>query len=569
MFTSRAVALAAALTAALPAAAHAAPGDHLLISREAGATGAPANAISYNPSISGNGDRVAFSTKATNLSGADLDDVQDVFARTVSTHANRLVSLRPNVMPWLIGEPADADSHSARISANGRHVVFTSRAANLSDDDLDPVQDVFVRDLQSGTLTLVSRATGGAGDAADEDSRRPSISADGRFVAFESDADNLTAVNAAGKTDVFVRDLQTNTTMLASRHGAGAADEDATHPAISGDGSTVAFFSAAENLSADDAPALVDVFTHTLATGTAELVSRQSASAGGAGQNAGAGTVNHVSLSHDGNRVAFTSAATNLGEDAAGHVKVFVRDRAAQTTTLASRAAALADGSSFEPSLSGDGTRLTFHTYATTFDPRDSDIAGDVYLRDLSAGTTRLLSVTPDGTKGNSASFDADLSADGRFVAFKTHATNLVPGAAQQIVRHEIAEPAPTGPSGDTAGSTTGGAPGAGAPGAGAPVPAKRLRAGRLAFGKTGSRCVRAGRLVIRLKLMDASPGARITSTRVRIGRTPAKRFLGGKARRTVLRGVPGTRVTVRITAKTSTSATLKRTRTYRRCAAR
>ena len=188
-----------------------------------------------------------------------------------------------------------------------------------------------MRDLQAGTTTLVSRASGPGGAGGDSASTGPAISADGRFVAFESSAENLSDEDSAGTSDVFVRDLQTSTTTLASRaNGPGGAGGDGTSfsPSISADGRHVAFESTADNLSAEDDDAVNDVFVRDLQGATTTLASR-AAGAGGAG---GDGTSGLPAISADGRFVAFSSDADNLSaEDADAVLDVFVRDLQAAT----------------------------------------------------------------------------------------------------------------------------------------------------------------------------------------------------------------------------------------------
>src|SRR4051794_36626829 len=152
------------------------------------------------------------------------------------------------------GATGNDGSTAAALAAGGRFVAFSSNATNLHPDDADAVSDVFVRDLQAGTLVLASRGSGIAGAKGDGSSGVPSISSDGRFVAFASNATNLVTEDADGTSDIVVRDLQTNTTTLVSRaSGAGVkSNADSFTPAISANGRFVAFASNASNLSPDD-----------------------------------------------------------------------------------------------------------------------------------------------------------------------------------------------------------------------------------------------------------------------------------------------------------------------------
>lgn len=567
--------LAAALTPA--AAAEAAPGDTTLVSHQGGT---PSSAHVYSPVISGDGTAVAFSSRATNLSTLDQDDTIDVFAHALGPGTTGLVSARP---PAVVGPDiaADFDAASATISGDGRYVAFESRAINLHDDDQDNTVDVYRRDLVTGAVELVSRASSGIGGAAaDDDSGEPSISADGRLVAFSSRATNLSSSDDDPTRDVFVRDMETDTTYFASRVGGNGGDDDSRRPRISADGSTVVFVSDATDLTGFDDDATTDVFAHTLATGATQFLSRQPAALGGAGQNDDAGVSEAVAVSADGRHVAFTTKATNLTPEHGPVLDVVVRDRIADTVTLASRAdgpaGAAGNAASFQPSISADGTKVAFHTYATNMHAEDTDFAGDVYVRDLAAATTTLASrqsLSLGGAKGDDATFNASLSADGTKVAYTSYADNYANvagyGSAQAFV-HELGGQPPASAGGGTpAPAAPASTPGtASAPAAATPLTPSRTSRPRtrLAFRPGSSRCIRRGRIVMRLKVHRGPRGSKVIRANVRAGKAKTKRLRGTKARRIVLRGLKTKRVTVRITARTSTGALLKRTRTYRTC---
>ena len=335
------------------------------------------------------------------------------------------------------GNGAAGNDHSggASVSGDGRHVAFQSRADNLSDEDNDAVINVYVRDLQAGTTTLVSRASGASGPAANSDSGHATISADGRFVAFHSSATNLSANDVNGGTDVFVRDLQAGTTTLVSRgNGPTGAPSDGSSgdASISADGRFVAFGSTATNLSDEDAPGdLQDLFVRDLQASTTTLVSRASATATGDGTVAdvasGAG-----SISADGRFVAFVSRARNLSDDDRDATDdVFVRDLQTRTTTLVSRAsnavgAAAADQNSGSPSISGDGRFVAFTSDASNLDENNLNVK-DIFVRDTQARTTTLVSRAsgPTGTPSDGFSTSPSISSDGRLIAFESEANSL------------------------------------------------------------------------------------------------------------------------------------------------
>ncbi len=329
------------------------------------------------------------------------------------------------------GTKGDGGSYRASASGDGRFVAFTSDSANLDPDDADTTSDVYVRDLQDNTTTLVSRATGVSGAKGDSGSDHPSISADGRYVAFSSNASNLDPDDTDGNIDVFVRDLQQNTTTLVSRasgaSGAKGNGNGSSEPSLSPDGGSVAFTSNSTNLDPDDTDAASDIYLRDLQQNTTKLVSRATGATGSKGNNFSF----QPSVSDNGGSVAFTSDASNLdpGDTESTH-DIFVRDLQQNTTTLASRAtgASGANGDGVEPWISGNGQLVSF-TAGGHLDPDDSDANNDVYVRDLQQATTILVSraTGANGPNGNDGAVDSSVSQDGRFIAFRSGGSNLHP----------------------------------------------------------------------------------------------------------------------------------------------
>jgi len=422
--------MAAALVAVVALGALALPAsafrdDVVLVSRPT--TGPPADGSSSDPSMSADGRLVAFTSFASGLAEGDDDSATGVFVRDIDAGTTTLVSRATGVT----GDGGDGESSAPAVSADGRHVAFASFADDLSGDDAPATSDIFVRDLQSGTTTLVSRGSGPAGAGGDLGSFAPSISADGRYVAFTSLATNLSGDDLAG-FDVFVRDLVSGTTVLVSRAdglagapGAGAS----TSASISADGRRVAFASGAANLSDDDIDAVTSrVLVRDLDAGSTVLVSRAT---GTAGAPAGAPAL-APAISADGRHVAFESAATGLSPDDVGGVSdVFVRDLAAATTTLVSRApgatGAGGDGNSAAAAISADGSRVAFTSSAGDLSGADGDGLTDVFLRDLATSATVLVSRSPgaQGPAADAASRQPAVNDDGTLVAFASEADNL------------------------------------------------------------------------------------------------------------------------------------------------
>jgi Tol biopolymer transport system component len=298
-------------------------GTNVLISRGDGAGGAiPDSTGAFAPRMSADGNVIAFATRAKNLSSEDSDGNlhTDVFVRVVSTDTTELVSR--TFTDAGIGGSQGAGFY-ASISADGRYVAFDTEAENVTAEDANSVGDVVVRDRVAGTTTLVSRATGANGAPGDYHSWVPQISADGKRVAFVSNADNLGSISNPDpetplhRLNVYVRDLAAGTTVLASR---------ANGP-------------------------------------------------GGAPGNADSGGPNGHAISADGTKVVFHSQATNVGKRGSVAIQSFLRNLATNTTQVVAGGAA----SSQWPVISGDGTHVAFFT-ASGLVSGDTDGQFDVYL---------------------------------------------------------------------------------------------------------------------------------------------------------------------------------------------
>jgi Tol biopolymer transport system component len=364
----------------------------------------------------------AFTSSANNLVPGDSNGSRDVFVRDRQTGTTECVSVDSS------GVQGNADSFTfegALISASGRFVAFTSGASNLVVGDTNGVADVFVRDRSSGTTELVSVASNGS--QGDDYSIAYAITPDGRFVAFYSASSNLVAGGWNGQVQVYLRDRQLGTTVMASLDPNGApADGYCGDPSLSADGRFVAFYSVANNL-APGGTVEGDVYVRDLQAGTIE---RASVNSGGVRGNAFSF---HAYLSADGRYVQFTSAASNLflaGNDQNGSFDVFLRDRQNATTELVSVAmnGGVGNWHSYWGAMSADARFVTFMSDATDLVPGDSNSVRDIFVRDRQTGTTELVSVNSGGGASNIGSEnDPKVSDDGRYAAFSSFSTNLVP----------------------------------------------------------------------------------------------------------------------------------------------
>ena len=274
------------------------------------------------------------------------------------------------------GTPARL-SFDPSASADGRIVAFVTDSA-LDPADGNGREDVYLRDVVAGTTRLVSRTP--AGKAGNGESGTPSVSADGRRVAFDSTSTDLRDGDSNGARDVYVLDLATNTMIHASR-AAAPAGRKSWGAALSADGSLVAFTSEAVNLDPADTDVASDVFVRDLDAATTQLVSRRSDGSKQALPSESA------SISADGSRIAFESYAALEGAGVTGQ-HIYVRDRATAKTVLASRASgatgAPAGNDSYEPVISADGRAVAFRTSATNLGAP----GGYAFVRRLDEATT-------------------------------------------------------------------------------------------------------------------------------------------------------------------------------------
>ena len=395
------------------------------------------------PIFSADGRFVVFDCVNGNLVPNDRNHANDVFVRDTVAETTELISV---LDPTLTSHTPNGISgfYPGSVSANGRYVAFSSDADDLIPGDTNRQRNVFVRDLLLATNVLVSANTNGV--AASGFSFEPAISGNGRYVAFSSYASNLVAGDANNAQDVFLRDLQTGTTMLASVSvdGINPGNSNSFTPVISRDGRYILFHSKASNLTAGSFGNGVEnlflrdvqqgtnyaLTTSTILTGvSAAAMTTDGRFVVYAGILSGTTTSLYVwdtlatariytntalptavSISPDGRRVAYLAGVpTSLN----------VMDFSINSNWVAS-----AGTFASHPGLrfSADGRWLVYATSAVNT-TGDTNTVQDVYLYDFQTGTNFLVSVG-----GNDASDSPDISADGRFVVYRSAATNLVAG---------------------------------------------------------------------------------------------------------------------------------------------
>jgi Tol biopolymer transport system component len=367
------------------------------------------------------------------------------------------------------------------VSADGRYAAFSSNATNLVAGDnnndcsdgngnFQSCSDVFVKDRSTGRLTLVSIA--GNGTQGNGASSSPSISADGRFVAFSSGSTNLVPGDTNNRLDVFVHDRDADGDRVFDEAGAvktervsvssdgsqavhtfGAFADFSRDASITPDGRYVSFTSGANNLVPDDTDH-VDVFVHDRHTGTTVRVSVSSDGRQAPRWRSGltfSAAVGVSAISADGRHVAFHSNVDVTTTSTGGFNGVFVHDRDADAdgvydepgairTVVASRSSdGTRRGDSYGGSISADGRLVAFHSENSLVVPTDTNGGTDAFVLDrdpdddglfdeVGASTTERVSVANDGTQGNGNAFRPSVSGGGRHVIFMSSSTNLVPG---------------------------------------------------------------------------------------------------------------------------------------------
>lgn len=363
------------------------------------------------PAMSGDGRFIVFQSRANSLVSGDTNASDDIFVHDRDTRQTTRASVKSN------GEEVSEESFWPTISADGNVVAFHSDAGDLVPGDTNEWVDTFVHDRITGQTTRVSvNSNGGEGNRDSYGSTPPALSADGRFVAFVSEATNLVAGDTNGTWDIFVRDRQTGQTTRVSVDSSGIEAEASTGsfwPTISRDGRYVAFTSWAENLVAGDTNDTPDVFVHDRETNKTTRVSLTPTGA----QRAEISLAPFIS--GDGRYVTYYTSVFAPG--------VYVYDQQTGITTKVPDPTA-AFSISGHSTLSGDGRYVAFEDTVLGQSPRHTD----TFVYDQQTGQTNRVSSglngqPNDGDDSGLVRFSPRISDDGRFIAFDSTATNLVP----------------------------------------------------------------------------------------------------------------------------------------------
>jgi Ca2+-binding RTX toxin-like protein len=430
-----------------------------------GAAGQQANAASYSPAVSADGQLVAFYSHASNLVSGDNNGAADVFFKNLASGAITRISVAPG------GGEGNGSSFLPSISADGRRIVFVSDASNLVAGDTNGLPDIFVKDLVTGDLSCVSTDAGkGTANGA---SYTPMISGNGRYVVFASDASDLVAGDTNGLRDLFIRDLENGITIRVSTSNAGGqANGPSFTPTLTADGRFLAFSSGARNLAPGDANSFSDVFLRDMGYVGVDVL------AGGSGddtydlvrpdtvqENAGEGSdtviarysgyllpdhVENLMLAAGDRAIGYGNALPNrMSGSAADEVLVgregddtlaggeghdillggdgadVLQGNVLQATTLFANVIG-APVVGLIPAFSVDGRYAVFASNADGLVANDTNAATDIFIKSLVTGQIVRLSTDASGAQANAASYTPGISTDGHLVAFASDASNLV-----------------------------------------------------------------------------------------------------------------------------------------------
>jgi Tol biopolymer transport system component len=433
------LAAVAVATLWLPVAARGAVGELVLVADTGGSDYGEVGQLRHRPAISADGEVVAYVPQSSGEGDPlFLRDMRAAAPVAIVTPSNRRYP--------------GFDSASPALSASGRYLAFASEEATLSSEDADggrgpggvrdssvQIRDIFVYDRATRKMKLVSRRSGRKGEASSNDSDLPSISADGRYVAYDTESSNLAPGDRLVVGGIYRRDLRSEANQLISGvPGIMFWRPGSFSPDISGDGRSVAFVFQYSPTPYDpkNPPANVGKWLHRRHKQIMlwdsrwkrpKLVSRASGRRGGvSNQHCG-----EASVSDSGRFVAFVSKAANLAAgDGNELADVFVRDMRRNVTTLVSRVGrdgAPGDGESSSPSISADGRYVAFQSLAANLAPGDGDDDPDVYVKDLWTNRVALVAPGLDGQPSNGKFGAPAITPDGRYVAFGSTSSNISP----------------------------------------------------------------------------------------------------------------------------------------------
>ncbi|MCD9195867.1 TolB family protein [Streptomyces albireticuli] len=403
------------------------------------ADGAQANGSSKDLVLSGDGRTAVFTSDAADLvSSAAGDGVSQAYARPLRSGKPERVSQSSD------GAPGDAPSQNPAVSGDGRYVVFDSASSNLDPRDANSDEDVFVHDRVTGRTSLLTPPPAAAG--ASGNSGHAAISADGRYVAFQSSREDLVPGDTNGRVDVFVQDRWAHTIKKVSGRQDGSQSVDASSgPTMSADGNLIGFRTGARNVSDRPDPEPESAGPTTYRSHMFAYFNMRTGKLAQAGYTPD-GTMAVVlyddyAFSPDGRYAVYAAAGlipTSPPEASRASCTLFkryktdiyVRDLKTNTVRLITTpvdGTATANSDSVHPRISGDNRTVVFSSKASNLVPGDTNGQSDVFAHDLRTGSTRRISVRPDGGQLTEASYTPVIGWN-RTVGFTSDSADLVAG---------------------------------------------------------------------------------------------------------------------------------------------
>jgi len=393
--------------------------------------GTQADDHSYVGDISSTGQFVAFATDADNLDGADNNGFRDIYIRNMKTGSTKIVSRSSK------GTRTNGDSFRPSISAGGRYIAFDSDADFLIDGKKIAGRQVYLRDRKTGKTTLIS--VNSAEQVANNQSTSPRLSADGRFVVFNSHGSNLNPKSAAGGSHIYLRDRAQGKTWLISKNNQGKAGIQggvpggSSEPDISPDGKRIVYSSVADNLVKADDNGRQQIYLFNRDTGKTSLISKNKNGKAGMGGDSG-----RASVSTKANVIVFHSGAGNLvWPDKNGKSDIFRRAKGKLSIVSRNWKGQRANGESAYPDVTPNGRYLVFYSYARNMVKAGANgTDAQIYMRDLQTGKVVVVSKTK--SKGNGTTWISKISANGKYVIMESAATNLVPGGDANNAKKDV-----------------------------------------------------------------------------------------------------------------------------------
>lgn len=374
------------------------------------------NAVSgRHPSLSADGRYVAFQSESSDLVDNDFNGQSDIFVKDLQTGALQRVSVSGQAIE------GSGPSFDAQISEDGSFIVFASRSENFVANDNNNQSDIFVKNIQTGALEIASVDT--SGNASNGWSESPSISSDGRFVAFKTFANNLSPADTQNYSDIYVKDMLNETVFLVSSDSDGiVGNYVSTAPMISSNGQFVVFTSGASNLVNNDNNGSFDVYVKNILTNTVTLVPRA--------QSVFVGSDSFPSISNEGQYVSFGTLESLVSDDRRGQ-DTYRYDLQSGNYDIVTQVSPLltsttGNGDSYIGAINSDGTVIAFDSFANNIISDDVGTQGQVYVRLTSTGQVQLVSSNANGVASNQNSRNPSLTSDGQWVAFESNASNLV-----------------------------------------------------------------------------------------------------------------------------------------------